>query len=85
MQPERDYRRLGLQRGALYEVTDNGPGNRLTVRGEKGEVIQFSPMIYRRLSTSRSYPSSRRGTGFGSRGTTPHSTSRTATASPSRP
>jgi hypothetical protein len=39
-----------LARGALYEVVENGPGNRLTVRGEQGEVVTFSPMAYRRLS-----------------------------------
>ena len=50
IQPERSYLRVGLARGALYEVTETGPGNRLTVRGEKGEVIRFSPMIHRRLS-----------------------------------
>ena len=50
IQPERGYPRRGLERGALYEVTETGPGNRLTVRGEKGEVIQFCPMTYRRLS-----------------------------------
>jgi hypothetical protein len=50
IQPERDYPRRGLERGALYEVTETGPGNRLTVRGERGQVIQFCPMTYRRLS-----------------------------------
>jgi hypothetical protein len=50
IQPERDYPRRGLRRGVLYEVTEVGPGNRLTVRSEEGEVIQFSPMTHRRLS-----------------------------------
>jgi len=50
IQPERDYPRVGLTRGALYEVVENGPGNRLTVRGEEGAVITFSPMACRRLS-----------------------------------
>jgi conjugative relaxase-like TrwC/TraI family protein len=50
IQPERDYPRAGLSRGGLYEVLENGPGNRLTVRGEKGEVVEFSPMTCRRLS-----------------------------------
>jgi hypothetical protein len=50
IQPERDYPRAGLVRGALYEVMDNGPGNRLTVRGDEGRVIEFSPMTCRRLS-----------------------------------
>lgn len=50
IQPERDYARFGLERGALYEVIENGPGNRLTVRGEKGDVVEFSPMTCRRLS-----------------------------------
>jgi conjugative relaxase-like TrwC/TraI family protein len=50
IQPERDYPRAGLSRGALYEVVENGPGNRLTVRGENGAVVEFSPMTCRRLS-----------------------------------
>ncbi len=50
IQPERDYPKAGLSHGALYEVVENGPGNRLTVRGEKGEVVEFSPMACRRLS-----------------------------------
>jgi ATP-dependent exoDNAse (exonuclease V) alpha subunit len=50
IQPERDYPKAGLSRGVLYEVMENGPGNRLTVRGEKGEVVEFSPMTCRRLS-----------------------------------
>ena len=50
IQPERDYPRARLARGALYDVVENGPGNRLTVRGEKGEVVEFSPMTCRRLS-----------------------------------
>jgi ATP-dependent exoDNAse (exonuclease V) alpha subunit len=50
IQPERDYPKAGLSRGALYEVVENGPGNRLTVRGEKGEAVEFSPMMCRRLS-----------------------------------
>ncbi len=29
---------------------ENGPGNRLTVHGEKGETVEFSPMTCRRLS-----------------------------------
>ncbi len=29
---------------------ENGPGNRLTVRGDKGEVVEFSPMTCRHLS-----------------------------------
>ncbi|GAO01310.1 MobF family relaxase [Anaeromyxobacter sp. PSR-1] len=50
IQSERDYPKAGLARGALYEVVENGPGNRLTVRGEKGDVVEFSPMTCRRLS-----------------------------------
>jgi len=50
VQPERDYPKVGLARGALYEVVETGPGNRLTVRGERGEIIEFSPMVHRRLS-----------------------------------
>jgi conjugative relaxase-like TrwC/TraI family protein len=50
IQPERDYPKPGLSRGALYEVMENGPGNRLTVRGENGAVVEFSPMTCRRIS-----------------------------------
>jgi len=50
IQPERDYAKAGLARGALYEVLENGPGNRLTVRGEKGEVVEFSPTSCCKLS-----------------------------------
>ena len=50
IQPERDYPRFGLLRGALYEVIENGPGNRLTVRGEKGETVQFSPTTHPGMS-----------------------------------
>ena len=31
-------------------MIETGPGNRLTVRGEKGDVIQFNPMNHRHLS-----------------------------------
>lgn len=47
--PERDYSN-GLQRGAVYEVIDTGPGNRLTVKGEQGENISFSPARFSKLS-----------------------------------
>jgi conjugative relaxase-like TrwC/TraI family protein len=50
IQPERDYRKVRLARGELYEVVENGPGNRLTVRSERGEVVEFSPMTCRKLS-----------------------------------
>jgi len=50
IQPERDYVKARLVRGALYEVVENGPGNRLKVRGEGGEVVEFSPRTCRRLS-----------------------------------
>ncbi|HET6412540.1 MAG TPA: MobF family relaxase [Anaeromyxobacter sp.] len=50
IQPERDYPRAGLRRGALYEVLENGPANRLTVRGEEGETLAFNPMTCPRLS-----------------------------------
>jgi ATP-dependent exoDNAse (exonuclease V) alpha subunit len=50
IQPEKDFRRTGLQRGALYTVEDTGPGNRLTVRAEAGDRITFSPMTHRQIS-----------------------------------
>jgi conjugative relaxase-like TrwC/TraI family protein len=50
VQPERDYPRLGLERGVLYEVTENGPGNRLTLRDDKGKVVEFTPRTQIHLS-----------------------------------
>jgi conjugative relaxase-like TrwC/TraI family protein len=50
IQPERDYSKFGLERGALYEILENGPGNRLTVRSEEGKVVEFSPRTCRKLS-----------------------------------
>jgi conjugative relaxase-like TrwC/TraI family protein len=50
IQPERDYPKFGLERGVLYEIVENGPGNRLTVRSEEGKVVEFSPMTCRKLS-----------------------------------
>ena len=50
IQPERDYPRAGLRRGALYQVIENGPANRLTVRGEEGETFAFNPMTCPQLS-----------------------------------
>lgn len=50
IQPERDYPRRGLQRGKLYRVLENGPGNRLTVRSETGKSITFNPYTNRKLS-----------------------------------
>jgi len=50
IQPERDYPKFGLERGVLYEILENGPGNRLTVRSETGKVVEVSPMSCRKLS-----------------------------------
>jgi ATP-dependent exoDNAse (exonuclease V) alpha subunit len=50
IQPERDYPRFGLERGVLYEIVENGPGNRITVRSDEGKVVEFSPMTCRKLS-----------------------------------
>jgi len=47
--PEQDYKN-GLQRGQLYTVIDNGPGNRLTVENETGERLSFSPARCSKLS-----------------------------------
>ncbi|WP_413168799.1 MobF family relaxase [Burkholderia latens] len=49
IQPEKDYR-TGLKRGELYKVLDTGPGNRLTVAGEGGNRITFSPLTHTKLS-----------------------------------
>ncbi|MBZ5763346.1 conjugative relaxase [Rhizobium sp. VS19-DR104.2] len=47
--PERSYAN-GLRRGEHYTVLDTGPGNRLTVRDDAGQQIQFSPMRCPKLS-----------------------------------
>lgn len=58
VQPERDYKRTGLQRGKLYRVEENGPGDKLTVRqiaeeGRLGEAFSFNPHLSRKLSVYR--------------------------------
>jgi len=50
VQPEKDYDSKGLKRGQLYKVLDNGPGNQLTVQGEEGKTIRFSPSQVRKIS-----------------------------------
>lgn len=50
--PEKDYQ-VGLKRGEQYRVVDTGPGNRLTVRGDDGENIQFNPQRATKLSVYR--------------------------------
>jgi conjugative relaxase-like TrwC/TraI family protein len=50
IQPEREYPRFNLKRGELYTVTDTGPGNRLTVRDERGAILDFSPKLVSELS-----------------------------------
>lgn len=50
IQPERDYTRIGLERGHTYRVVENGPDNRLTVENAHGERVTFSPMVHNRLS-----------------------------------
>jgi len=50
IQPERDYQRIGLERGETYRVVETGPGNNLTVEGKNGQRVTFSPMVYNRLS-----------------------------------
>lgn len=50
IQPERDYPKLGLERGQTYRVIENGPDNRLTVEGSDGHRASFSPMVNNRLS-----------------------------------
>ena len=81
VQPERDYPRLGLERGVLYEITENGPGNRLSLRDDKGNIVEFTPRTQIHLSV---YEPERvelaRAIGCGSRETMLPSTSRTATA-----
>lgn len=50
IQPERDYKRAGLERGETYRVVETGPDNKLTVEGKDGQRATFSPMVHNRLS-----------------------------------
>ena len=50
IQPEKDYPRLGLERGALYQVLENGPGNRLRLGAADGTVREVSPANLKKLS-----------------------------------
>ncbi|WP_193061078.1 MobF family relaxase [Halomonas sp. 3A7M] len=47
--PERDYKN-GLKRGEAYTVIDTGPGNKLTVKSQAGEMISFSPARHKEMS-----------------------------------
>lgn len=53
IQPERDYRCAGLVRGTLYQVEENGPGNRLKVRAADGTALEFNPHRCSNLSVYR--------------------------------
>jgi len=50
VQPERDYKKIGLERGKIYRVVETGSGNQLTVENKSGQRVTFSPMVYNRLS-----------------------------------
>ncbi|MGL4964731.1 MAG: MobF family relaxase [Inquilinus sp.] len=50
IQPEKDYPRLGLARGSLYEVVETGPGNRLDLRAPDGDRVEVSPANLKKLS-----------------------------------
>jgi len=50
IQPERDYKKIGLMRGEIYQVIDTGPHNKLTVEGKDRQLTTFSPMVYSNLS-----------------------------------
>jgi conjugative relaxase-like TrwC/TraI family protein len=50
IQPEKDYPRLGLGRGSMYEVLENGPGNRLHLRASDGARVEVSPANLKKLS-----------------------------------
>lgn len=41
--PDKDYRRVGLVKGELYRVVENGPGNKLRVQSATGQTLEFSP------------------------------------------
>jgi len=50
IQPEVDYKISGLKRGELYQIKDNGPGNRLTVENAAGERFSINPGQHTKLS-----------------------------------
>ena len=50
IQPEKDYKKIGLKRGELYKITDTGPGNRLTVLSECDKKFVFNPMNCNKIS-----------------------------------
>ena len=50
IQPEVDYKKSGLKRGELYTIQDTGPGNRLTLKSQEGEVLAINPMQHTKLS-----------------------------------
>jgi ATP-dependent exoDNAse (exonuclease V) alpha subunit len=50
IQPEKSYPRLGLERGALYKVLENGPDNRLLLGAADGSRVEVSPASLKKLS-----------------------------------
>jgi len=50
IQPERDYKKIGLERGEIYRIVETESDNKLTVEGKDGHRATFSPMVYNRLS-----------------------------------
>jgi len=54
IQPERDYKLIGLEQGETYLVVDNGPGNKLSVRSAGGKLIQFNPAQVKKSSVYKS-------------------------------
>ena len=64
IQPEKDYEKIGLERGKLYKIVDNGVGNHLTVKplDDNNELsnennhdqVKFSPYTYRKISVYES-------------------------------
>ncbi|KAB1469120.1 conjugative relaxase [Cronobacter sakazakii] len=53
IQPERDYPRAGLVRGASYRVVAHGEGNTLIVQDEAGKSIPINPAQLKQLSVYR--------------------------------
>jgi len=50
LQPEKDYARSGLKRGALYRVTEIETRNRLVLTGEDGRRFEINPRSHTQLS-----------------------------------
>ncbi|MFY2610525.1 MobF family relaxase [Achromobacter ruhlandii] len=50
IRPEKDYKKTGLQQGALYSVVEIIGGNKLILKGQEGQLVEINPSSHRKLS-----------------------------------